>query len=57
MKIAELAIALASLLSIGIGLWLERPSLAFIGVGSLVLAMTVAGRVLSLKQRKVEADD
>jgi len=44
--VKELIIAVLAIGTIGVGLWMYAPWMCFVGVGSLVLALTVAGRVL-----------
>jgi len=44
-RVSEFGIAAASILTIGVGLWWEKPSWSLIGVGVIVLILTVFGRM------------
>lgn len=45
-KAADVLIAISALLAIGVGLWWIEPAWSLVGVGGLVLCLTVAGLVL-----------
>ncbi len=46
LQIAELVIAVCAVVTIGVGLWLYEPWVSLVGVGGIVLALTVVGKLL-----------